>query len=50
MDGIYGWMDDFFLGSEPNMGRSPVEWGEIPYVRPSIHPSICTLEGLEHGG
>ena len=22
-----------FLGSGPNRGQSPVEWGEIPYVR-----------------
>ena len=28
-----------FLGSGPNRGQSPVEWREIPFVRPSIHPS-----------
>ena len=26
-------------GSGPNRGRSPVEWGEILFVRSSIHPS-----------
>ena len=29
-----------FLGSGPDRGRSPVEWGEIPYVRPSVRPSV----------
>ena len=27
-----------FLGSGPDRGRSPVEWGEIPSVRPSVPP------------
>ena len=27
-----------FLGSSPNSGQSPVEWGEIPFVCPSIPP------------
>ena len=31
-------------GSGPNRGRSPVEWGDFPFVRPSVrlsvHPSI----------
>ena len=27
-------------GSGPDRGRSPVEWGEIPSIRPSICPSI----------
>ena len=31
---------DFFLGSGPDRGKSPVEWGEIPFVHPSIYPSI----------
>ena len=25
-------------GSSPDRGRSPVEWGEIPSVRPSVRP------------
>ena len=25
-------------GSGPDRGRSPVEWGEIPSVRPSVRP------------
>ena len=25
-------------GSGPDRGRSPVEWGEIPSVRPSVPP------------
>ena len=29
-----------FLGSGPERGRSPVEWGEIPYVRTSVRPSV----------
>ena len=28
-----------FLGSGPGRGRSPVEWGEIPSVRPSVRSS-----------
>ena len=28
-----------FLGSGPDRGRSPVEWGEIPSVRPSVRTS-----------
>ena len=27
-----------FLGSGPDRGRSPVEWGEIPFVRPFVRP------------
>ena len=27
-------------GSGPDRGRSPVEWGDFPYVRPSVHPSV----------
>ena len=27
-------------GSGPDRGQSPVEWGEIPSVRLSIHPSV----------
>ena len=29
-----------FLGSGPDRGQSPVEWGDFPYVRSSVHPSI----------
>ena len=29
-----------FLGSGPDRGQSPVEWGDFPSVRPSIRPSI----------
>ena len=25
-------------GSGPDRGRSPVEWGDFPFVRPSVHP------------
>ena len=42
-----------FLGSGPDRGRSPVEWGEIPYVRPyvrtSIRPSPPALLALQAG-
>ena len=27
----------FFLGSGPDRGRSPVEWGDFPSVRPAIN-------------
>ena len=35
-----------FLGSGPNRGQSPVEWGDFPFVRPFV-PSFVrpTLEG-----
>ena len=29
-----------FLGSGPDRGQSPVEWGEIPYVHTSVRLSI----------
>ena len=29
-----------FLGSGPDRGRSPVEWGDFPYVRPYVRPSV----------
>ena len=36
-------------GSGPDRGRSPVEWGDFPFVRsfvrPSVHPSVPPLEG-----
>ena len=25
-------------GSGPDRGQSPVEWGDFPFVRPSVHP------------
>ena len=27
-------------GSGPDRGRSPVEWGDFPFVRPSVRPSL----------
>ena len=27
-------------GSGPNRGQSPVEWGEIRFIRPSVRPSV----------
>ena len=32
-------------GSGPDRGRSPVEWGDFPFVRPSVRPSVPPLEG-----
>ena len=32
-----------FLGSGPDRGRSPVEWGEIPSVRTSVRTSPLWL-------
>ena len=29
-----------FLGSGPDRGRSPVEWGDFPYVRLFVHTSV----------
>ena len=29
-----------FLGSGPDKGRSPVEWGNFPPVHPSVFQSI----------
>ena len=31
----------WFLGSGPNRGRSPVEWGEILSVHLSVYPFVC---------
>ena len=36
-----------FLGSGPGKGQSPVEWGEIPSVRPSVSPWGLPVEALE---
>ena len=30
-------------GSGPDRGQSPVEWGDFPFVRPSIRPSVPPL-------
>ena len=30
------WRASSFLGSGPDRGRSPVEWGEIPSIRPGL--------------
>ena len=30
-------------GSGPNRGQSPVEWGDFPFVRPSVCPSVRPL-------
>ena len=36
----------WFLGSGSDRGQSPVEWGDFPYVRTSVHPSVHPpLEG-----
>ena len=34
-----------FLGSGLDRGQSPVEWGEIPSIHPSIHLSVPPLAG-----
>ena len=36
----------FFLGSGPDRGRSPVEWGDFPSVRTFVRPSIPPLWNL----
>ena len=33
-------IDDSFLGSGPDRGRSPVEWGDFPSVRPFVRPYV----------
>ena len=33
-------------GNGPDRGRSPVEWGKIPFIRSSVHPSLCPPRGL----
>ena len=33
------------MGSGPDRGQSPLEWGEIPYVRTSVHPPLDLLAG-----
>ena len=41
----YFYLDFFFLflGSGPDRGRSPVEWGEIPFVHLFVRPSVPPL-------
>ena len=31
---------DWLMGSGPDRGQSPVEWGEIPSIHPSIRTSV----------
>ena len=40
-----------FLGSGPDRGRSPVEWGDFPFVRLSVcsSPPQAWLDGPEGG-
>ena len=35
-------------GSGPDRGRSPVEWGDFPSVRPSVSPSVRPFPSLGH--
>ena len=37
------------LGSSPDRGQSPVEWGEIPSVHPSVHTSPQGLSQAQGG-
>ena len=39
LDPVYQ-MVMLFLGSGSNGGRSPVEWGDFPSIRPSVRPYI----------
>ena len=39
-----GWVLDAFLGSGPGRGRSPVEWGDFPSIRTSVHPPLKAQE------
>ena len=36
-------------GSGPDRGRSPVEWGDFPSVRPSVRPSVPPLWAIQPG-
>ena len=38
----------FFLVSGPDRGRSPIEWGDFPFVRTSAHPSPPPLGWLKY--
>ena len=38
-----------FLGSGPDRGRSPVEWGDFPYVRPYVRTSVPPLWAIQPG-
>ena len=39
-----------FLGSGPDRGQSPIEWGDFPFVRssvcPFVHSSVCPFVRL----
>ena len=37
-------------GSVPNRGRSPVEWGDFPSVRPYARPYVPPLRAQEPAG
>ena len=37
-----------FLGSGPDRGQSPVEWGDFPFVRLSVRPSVRPFPPLGH--
>ena len=38
----------YFLGSGPNRGRSPVEWGDFPFVRPFVRLFVRSSPPLGH--
>ena len=31
-------------GSGPNRGQSPVEWGDFPFIRPSVHSPLWAVQ------
>ena len=33
-------------GSGPDRGQSPIEWGDFPSIRPSVSPSVLTINQL----
>ena len=37
-----------FLGSEPDRGQSPVEWGDFPYVHLFVRWFVCRYPPLGH--
>ena len=39
--------ENWFLGSGPNRGRSPVKWGDFPFIRPFVYPFEAWLVGSE---
>ena len=36
------------MGSGPDRGRSPVEWGDFPFVRSSVRPFVRSSPPLGH--